>query len=143
MSELSGTLADDLYYLVCGEEIGRGQYRTVHNTVLNKDWVIKRDTGENYSNIMEWQIYDEFKDTHIAKWMAPIYYMSPRGLWLVQAKTEPIQRAQMPDKVPAIFADTKLDNWGMLNGKPVCHDYGNNRLFDLARKPGRKLRKIK
>lgn len=143
MSQLSETSADDLYYLMCGREIGQGCYRTVYSTILNKDWVIKRDTGENYSNIMEWQIYDEFKNTPIAKWLAPVYYMSPRGLWLVQAKTEPLQQAQMPTRVPAIFADTKLDNWGMWEGSPVCHDYGNNRVFDIARKQGKKLRKVK
>lgn len=142
MSQLSETLSDDLYHLVCGSEIGRGTYRTVYNTVLNPDWVVKRDTGENYSNIMEWQIYDEFKNNPLARWLAPVYYMSPRGLWLVQAKTEPLQRGQMPDRVPALFADTKPENWGMLNGKPVCHDYGNNRVFDLAGKHGKKLRKV-
>jgi hypothetical protein len=26
--------------------------------------------------------------------------------------------------VPSMFTDLKVQNWGMLNGRLVCHDYG-------------------
>jgi hypothetical protein len=141
MSVLDGDFSDDLFYLLCGEVVGRGQYRTVYTSHLNPEWVIKKDSGGNFSNISEWQLYDELRETKLGKWLAPVHWVSPRGLWLIQARTEPIQKKQIPKKVPALFADLKPGNWGMLDGKPVCHDYGNNYLYVLARKHGGKLRK--
>ena len=138
---LSDMENEDLFNLMCGKVLGRGAYRTVYSCPIREDWVVKLDTCENFSNICEYQIYRELQDTPIGKWLAPVRWVSAKGMWLIQDKTEPIQRKQMPKKIPSLFADIKLDNWGMLKGRPVCHDYGNNYVYELAGKHGRKLKK--
>jgi hypothetical protein len=65
--------------------------------------------------------------------------LSPRGFWLIQAKTTPLKGKDFPKRIPAIFADTKDTNWGMYKGRPVCHDYGNNSVYTLAKATGKKL----
>ena len=130
---ISDEYAADLFNLLCGSEIGSGVYRTVYQCNMNPDWVVKKDTGENFSNIFEYQIYHEYEGTKLAKWLAPVHWLSQRGLWLMMTKTEPIPQSKLPKKIPAIFADTHPGNWGWLNGRVVCHDYGNNRIFHLAK----------
>jgi len=131
---------NDLINLVCGRKLGEGTYRMVFEYAIDKSKVVKRDNGGNFSNINEWQISNEFAGTPLAKWIAPVYWISPRGLWLIQARTTPITLDQLPDKIPAIFADTKIENWGLFEGRPVCHDYGNHRAFVLAGKAGIRMR---
>jgi hypothetical protein len=131
---MTQTDTDDLINLLCGKQLGAGQYRTVFQCAIDPERVIKHDNGDNFSNINEWQIFSEFEGTPLEQWIAPVFWLSPRGLWLIQAKTTPIAAGQLPKKVPAIFADTKPDNWGMYKGRPVCHDYGNHNLYNLARR---------
>jgi hypothetical protein len=38
-------------------------------------------------------------------------------------RTTTIPYGQYPKEIPALFTDVKKSNWGMLDGKPVCHDY--------------------
>ena len=139
---LSDDSSSDLFGMFCGAQLGRGQYRTVYQHQLEPGRVIKHDTCENWSNVHEFSMYREFQHTPLGKWLAPVYWLSPRGLWLIQAKTTPIKPGKFPKKVPAIFADLKPANWGMWRGHPVCHDFGNNRLFALAKKPGMQLHSV-
>lgn len=131
--------AVDLVNLVCGREIGRGAYRTVFELRINPQWVIKHDTRENRSNIFEYSTWQELQDTPLRKWLAPCDWLSDDGYWLIQRKTEPIRSADLPKMIPAIFCDLKRENWGMLDGRPVCHDYGNSKLFAIARSHGGRL----
>lgn len=126
--------ATDLFKMLCGHEIGYGAYRTVYDCNINPEWVVKRDSGDNFSNIFEYEMYREYQDTKIGKWLAPVHWVSQRGLWPVMSKTEPLPKAKLPKRIPAIFADTHPGNFGWLNGRVVCHDYGNNNLFKLASK---------
>lgn len=125
---------DDLINLLCGKQLGSGQYRTVFQCAIDPGRVVKHDNGNNFSNINEWQVYKEFEGTEVEQWLAPVFWLSPLGLWLIQAKTTPIPDGQLPDKIPAIFADTKAENWGIYQGRPVCHDYGNHNVYNLARR---------
>lgn len=129
----------DLVDLVCGPEIGRGVYRTVFECRLRHDLVIKHDNRGNHSNVLEYTMWQELADTPIGKWLAPVEWLSDDGIWLVQRKTELIRPSELPSKVPAIFCDLKLDNWGLLDGHPVCHDYGNSMLFSIAKGDGGRL----
>ncbi|WP_338678918.1 hypothetical protein OPV09_17455 [Janthinobacterium sp. TB1-E2] len=131
---------NDLINLICGRKLGEGTFRTVFECALDKTRVVKHDSGSNFSNINEWQLSNELAATSLASWIAPVYWLSPRGLWLIQAKTTPITLDQLPEKIPAIFADTKVENWGLFEGRPVCHDYGNHRAFVLAGKAGMRMR---
>jgi hypothetical protein len=139
---LSEDSSSDLFGLFCGQEIGRGQYRTVYQHQLEKNRVIKHDTCVNWSNVHEWSIFCEFQHTPLGKWLAPIYWLSPRGIWMIQAKTTPIKIGNYPKRVPAMFADIKPENWGMWRGHPVCHDFGNHSLLALARKPAAAMQQV-
>jgi len=139
---LSDDSASDLFHLICGQMIGEGQYRQVFEHSLDKTKVMKHDSGKNWSNISEYQIWAEFQNTPIGKWLAPVDWVSARGLWLIQARTTPIAIGEFPKRVPAIFSDLKPSNWGMLNGRPVCHDYGNHALFTLVLKEASVLKRV-
>ena len=75
------------------------------------------------------------------QWLAPCVSISPCGSVLIQRRTLPVTKAQLPSKVPAWLTDFKLANWGMLDGKVVCHDYSNNLLMNPVTE--RKLRRVK
>lgn len=140
--QLSEDSSSDLFGFFCGKELGRGQYRTVYEHQLEKNRVIKHDTCVNWSNVNELQIFQEYQDSPIGKWLAPVYWLSPRGIWLIQARTTPIKIGKLPKRVPALFADLKPENWGMWQGRPVCHDYGNNALHRLAKKPAAAMQSV-
>lgn len=134
--------ADDLFNLMAGEELGRGKYRIVYDNHLMPGTVIKQDSGENHSNLMEWILWNEYKDTPLGKWMAPCDYISPRGIWLIQKKTIPALPGSFPKRVPALFCDLKPENWGCYEGRVVCHDYGNNALFTVAQNPAKRMQSV-
>lgn len=131
---------EDLFNLLTGKTIGWGQYRRVYEHAFDKRLVIKQDDGQNFSNLNEWQVWNEFKDTPLGLWLAPVHFCSPRGLWIVMARTRPIPIGKFPKRIPALFTDIKPDNWGMYRGRPVCHDYGNHTVFTLARPHASKLK---
>jgi hypothetical protein len=49
---------------------------------------------------------------------------SPNGRVLIMRKTEPAPKTAYPEKMPAFFSDFKRSNYGLLEGRLVCHDYG-------------------
>lgn len=140
--QLSDDSSSDLFNLICGKEVGRGQYRTVFEHHFDKKLVVKHDSGENWSNVNEFQLWCEFRDTPLGKWLAPVEWLSPRGLWLIQARTTPIAIGKFPKKVPALFADLKPSNWGIYKGRPVCHDYGNHAIYTVGRQSASQLKPV-
>jgi hypothetical protein len=54
--------------------------------------------------------------------------ISPAGAVLIMQKADPIREAELPKKLPALFTDLKISNWGIINGRPVCIDYGWQRM---------------
>lgn len=121
-------IAFDLFQLLTdrGRLIGSGISRHVYPYGLDPTrLVIKFEQEENHQNVTEWQIWNRVEHTDLAKWFAPVEAISPCGRILIQRRTMPCQTdRKLPDRVPAFFSDIKIDNWGMLKGKPVCHDYG-------------------
>lgn len=117
--------------LLCGERINWGQFRTVFECALDPDWVVKVEDGAgNFQNVLEWEAWQEFKDDKaIGKWLAPCHYISPTGIVLIQSKTMTMAESEYPKKVPAVFTDLKLQNWGRLPNtqRAVCHDYAKLR----------------
>lgn len=123
---LTGTLGRDFFNLMCGDLIGEGQYRKVYEFKQNPKFVIKmEDTAYSFSNIREWDLWLNAECLPEArKWLAPCSTISPNGIFLIQERTTPARR--FPDKLPVWLTDIKRNNFGMLGGKFVAHDYGNN-----------------
>jgi hypothetical protein len=128
--ECANLLLDDL--------IGVGTHRAVYSSSLLPDCVVKIETGPRFANIIEWEVWSRIQSTEFAKWFAPCVSISPNGLILIQKRTQPAY--DFPEKIPAFFSDIKGQNWGMLEGRLVCHDYGNNLLME--RGMTRRMRKI-
>ena len=119
----------DLVRMVIGETVlGSGYSRKVFVSAINEDDVVKVCAVGNFSNIREWELWQEVREIpRLRPWFAPCKSISPCGLILVQARTRPVPMQRMPQKVPAILTDLKIENWGLLKGKVVCHDYGNHK----------------
>ena len=135
----------DMRSLICGEKIGSGAFREVFEHAYNPRWVVKVQIedpakGAWFHNAAEWEVWHEIKETPYAKWFAPCHHISAFGLVLIQSKCEPIKKTEFPKLLPDFFGDVGLRNWGMLKGKPVCIDYGFNRLAKVAL---RKTRMVK
>lgn len=140
MKILSQESSSDLFHLFCGEKLGEGIYREVFQHALDETRVIKLDNRKNWSNVHEFSMWVDLQHTELGKWMAPVYWMSPSGIWLIQAKTTPIPDNKLPKQVPAVFTDLKSSNWGMYKGRPVCHDYANNLAYSLAAGSGKRMK---
>ena len=127
-------IAFDLFQLLTdrGRLIGSGISRHVYPYGLDpKRLIIKFEQEENHQNVMEWQIWQSVQYTDLAKWFAPVKAISPCGRILIQHRTKPYSTAaKLPNQIPAFFSDVKMDNWGMLKGEPVCHDYGYNLMLE-------------
>lgn len=124
------SLASDFVTIVCGESIGAGSFRDVFNYNTHKGYVIKLEPGSTDCNLVEWMIWEEVKylsgDMEWVKdWFAPVEWISPNGRILVMKKTKPThKKLSPPDKIPAFLWDVKLENFGWIGNKFVCHDYG-------------------
>lgn len=120
----------DFFKLMCGEKIGAGYGREVWSFGWDDQYVIKLEgNAHSFQNILEWDLWHRVKSTEdkdLIKWLAPCEMISPRGDVLIQRRTKTLPKNEYPDKIPSFLTDTKYSNYGMLNGKFVCHDYGTH-----------------
>lgn len=121
----------DAFTLLCDELLGRGQGREVYAVPFDRTLVVKLETVgkvQKFQNAAEWIVWESVQhDTRLARWFAPCVSISYSGLWLLQRRTSPVTLAELRKElpqVPASFTDLKVGNWGRLNGRIVCHDYG-------------------
>lgn len=121
----------DLIKVLVGKRIDGGQFREVFEYGPNpKKWVIKIATHELSSNVVEAKVWYEAQglnsDLQIVKdWLAPVKFISPDSRVLVMRRTQPIEMKDLPKKLPSFVNwDVKPENFGMLDGRLVCHDYG-------------------
>ena len=113
------------FNLLCGEKIGEGIGRKVFVCALAPNYVVKVEQGrESFQNILEWETWNRVSYRKEKRWFAPCRSISPNGVILIQDRTRPPDKAELPKKVPVWFSDLKESNWGMLRGVLVCHDYG-------------------
>lgn len=116
-----------------GQKIGSGSCRDVHIWLPDPTLVIKIEKNTQchwFQNVMEWKAWQECSEFEkAAKWLAPCVLISECGTMLLQKKTTKIRSYELPNKVPEFLADFKPDNFGMLDGKPVAHDYGSHMLM--------------
>lgn len=128
---LRSTLAKDIAGELVGDRIAIGQYRDVYEHATDSGLVVKlEDQQRCFCNVYEHQVWEHVRGTDLAKWFAPVIRISAAGTVLTMRRTTPIRREELPSQVPVFFTDLKLENWGLLDGQPVCHDYGNHLLLE-------------
>lgn len=115
---------EEAFNILCGDLIGEGCYRKVFACKVDPALVVKVETNtQEFANVNEYQLWQNYGDAAIAKWLAPCVSLSPYGRVLLQKRCEPIRNAELPGKIPAFLTDHKLENFGMLDGRIVCFDY--------------------
>lgn len=111
--------------LVCGEKLGEGVSRKVYSCKLNSALVVKIELrGGSFQNVAEWETWEWLRGRKMARWFAPCEFVSTCGSMLIQRRVEPIRLTERPRTLPAFLCDLKRENFGMLEGKIVCCDYG-------------------
>lgn len=118
------------FQLLCSEKIGSGMSRQVYTGELFPDCVTKVEAEGRFQNVMEWETWRRVEHTAYAKWFAPCRWISDNGRVLVMEKTRPAIESEFPEKIPVFLTDTKRANFGVLNGRLVCHDYGSHLLME-------------
>lgn len=112
-------------WMLCGDKIGEGSARKVYHCRINDQYVIKIETmGGSFQNVSEWNTWTWLCDGPMAKWFAPCEFISPCGLILMQRKVEPVRKSDLPKRLPEFLCDLKPENFGFMDGRFVCCDYG-------------------
>ena len=124
--ELLGTLLED--------QLGAGVSREVFSIFGSETLVakIERPGLAHWANIMEFTNWNRVKETWLEPWFAPCRALSLGGALLIQARTTPIPYSMLPEKIPAIFDDLKPENFGLYEGRVVCHDYAITSLVETG-----------
>lgn len=121
----SRTVSLDLFDALLGRRIGKGTAREVYEHRLDPSYVVKVEiVAGSFQNIIEAKLWAEVEHTPFAKWFAPVVYISACGTVIVQKKVQVARLAEYPKEIPAFFTDRKYQNFGLLDGKLVCFDYG-------------------
>jgi hypothetical protein len=124
IGEWGDTVKRELIGLMLGQELGAGISRTVYECSLDPKFVVKVEPGGGqFQNVAEWEIWNALSGTEAAKWLAPCRTISSCGSVLIQARTQPLRRHELPKHMPLWLTDFKQQNYGRLNGRLVCHDY--------------------
>ena len=127
--------------VLVGEHLGGGVTRSTY-ALRNSDCVVKVETNNQFNNIMEWEVWNASKDTSLRQWLAPCLSISKDGRALVQKRTYPLYNFPLPELIPAHFCDFKVQNYGLFEGRLVCHDYGDNYALELGCK-SKKMKKVR
>lgn len=127
-TDLGRFASDELLRLCLGPRLGGGISREVYVWGPDPRYVIKLTRPEarcSNQNTMEWETWRQVMHYKPAAcWLAPCWMISRGGGALLQRRTRPIPRSRLPTHVPRWATDLKPENWGLLNGRPVMHDYG-------------------
>lgn len=121
----SSSISKDFFYTFLGKYLGGGSGRNVFELKTDPTLVVKiENTSYSFQNVIENRVWEEVHWTKYKKYFAPVTYISPCGIILIQKKVEPAYKKDLPKKIPAFLNDIKAENFGMLDGKFVCFDYG-------------------
>jgi len=121
----------EAFNLFCGKLLGQGIDRKTFVLATDPAFVVKVEEDERrlrFQNILEWQVWCAATDVgkEATQWLAPCVHLSPDGRILIQRRTQPLILDKRPKKMPVWLSDFKADNYGMLDGRVVAHDYGLN-----------------
>ena len=117
----------ELQHFLLKEELGSGMSRVVYVLPFDETKVIKVENSAGmFQNVKEWEFWLTQKwNTKVSKWLAPCRHISDCGTFLIMDRTEALPKARVPVKLPRFLTDKKKENFGLLNNKVVCHDYGS------------------
>lgn len=116
--------------LLCGARLGSGVGRTAYVYAPDPKYVVKVQTNtDDFQNQWEWRLWHRIKHDapELAKWLAPVVRISDVGNWMIQRRTAPVPLDYLKKnhpQLPEFFTDTKAGNWGLMDGRLVCHDFG-------------------
>lgn len=129
---------EDAFNLLCGRRLGRGCFRQVFECKLLPDMVVKVEDDDGmrgFHNVFEQRFWDHHSHYEpVAQWLAPCEYLSPDGRLLIQKRARPISPEDMPATLPEFLSDVKHDNFGKIDGRIVCVDYGMTNLTPKTRR---------
>jgi len=121
----------------CGKYLGEGYRRVVYEHLDNPDLVIKflKNLDDNHNRV-EWENWQNLKDTQKGESLAPCISISEDSRFLVQQRVKLLVEA--PENVEEWLeklGDWKKGgndsiHWGTLNGKNVLVDYGDKQLWN-------------
>jgi hypothetical protein len=121
----------------CGKLLGKGLYRDVYELKGDKDYVIKIQramTQGDFSNALEWNYYQRNEDwDRLIRWLAPAIAIDETSQILVQRRAIFKTIDKYPEKMPSIFSDFKIQNYGWIDKKFVCVDYAGLLLGNTLR----------
>lgn len=144
LSVLGPNMRLQMVQLACGQFLGEGQGRKVFECNLNPLYVVKvENTSGSFQNICEWELWRSLRESTHAKWLAPCERISTDGGFLIQRRTVPMDDRRRPKKLPVWMADFKPENFGVLDGRVVCHDYGTVHIALTERGLSHKLQPVK
>ncbi len=120
------TVNRDFFNLMVGDIIGAGEFRIVYAHAHRKDLVLKFEIdSQSFQNVSEWEFWNDNKDDKkVARWLAPVEYISACGIILAMKRTTKPAKANYPRVLPEFLVDRKRQNFGLYKGKLVAHDYG-------------------
>lgn len=136
-NDLPDTVVRDMVQGMAGKKIGQGASRAVFEWIPDPKLVLKIEIAATFQNVMEWEVYDYLSGTEWAKYLARPVFIGSYGSVLLMQKTQPLNDSQLPRLLPDWISDRKRENFGWLDGRVVCHDYGVN---DLVRTVHRRMR---
>jgi len=118
---------EEVAHLV-GEYINRGVHREVYAYAPDPEqWIIKipRDEVGLKHNEREYKNYLNIKDKGLDEWVAPCRLELDK--YIVMRRTQPVEESQPRGiLIPAfLIVDSGVHNWGVLDGRYVCHDYAH------------------
>lgn len=124
---ISNFIGDECYRVLCGKPLGHGDSREVYACAFDDEYVVKIEQGaRSFDNSVEWALWHDrlSRVEWASKLFAEPVAISPCGSVMIQRRTEPAR--EFPHWVPDIWGDLKIENFGMLDGRLVCHDFGNS-----------------
>ena len=101
--------------------LGEGKHRRTYVHPDDETLVIKVIKTDRSKNLDEFRNCRLINRSGMGHWIAQVIELLDGGNVLVMERVVPLTRP--PDEIPKFFRDTRVSNWGLLNGRPVCHDY--------------------
>ena len=124
-----------------GNIVGVGSNRVVYENLNDSNSVIKVQRpktlkkNNTLSNVIEWNIWNRYKNTELEKIFCPCIDISDDGVYLLQTRVEILEPGKhlkrsrkiwnkLPQDIKNLPDSRWYKNWGRLLGNYVIVDYG-------------------